>query len=67
MPLDTKEYGQDGVYCCWPIPRIYRTPLVLGTSLVPVLSIAFLNATANALKALSALKEKVEVEHFTIR
>lgn len=36
--------------------RIYRTPLVLGTSLVPVLSIAFFNATANALKALSALK-----------
>lgn len=73
MPLDAKEYEYGVVFLNWRVlllladSRVYRTPLVLGTSLVPVLSIAVFNATANALKALSALREKVDVEHFIIR
>lgn len=45
---------------------IYKTPLVLGTSFVPVLSTAAFSATAKALKALSALSKRYPAQGYEV-
>lgn len=46
----------DEMFILW-VYKVYRTPLVLGTSLEPVRSTACLMATARDLKADSALSK----------